>query len=80
MDTASLQNFQNYMWNFNFQKMRIGFLYGHYLDDGSVKVEFIYEPPQTTTENSFEFIDVGDEGEEDQVGLFCTHLVRNFFT
>lgn len=61
METASLNNFQQFMWSFNFQKMRIGFLYGNFLDDGSVKVEVIYEPPQNTTENSFELLDDVDD-------------------
>lgn len=63
LDTSSLNNIQQYMWNYNFQKMRVGFLYGHFLEDGAVKVEFVYEPPQNTTENSFEFLD--GEGEEE---------------
>lgn len=61
LDTASLNNFQQYMWSFNFQKMRIGFLYGHFNEDGSVKVEFIYEPPQNTTECSFELLEEEEE-------------------
>lgn len=61
LDTASLNDFQQYMWNFNFQKMRIGFLYGHFNEDGSVKVEFIYEPPQNTTECSFELLEEEEE-------------------
>lgn len=65
LDTASLDNLQQYMWSFNFQKMRIGFLYGHFNEDKSVKVEFIYEPPQTTTDSTFEILE--DEEEEERV-------------
>mmetsp|Transcript_8447 Transcript_8447/g.14333 ORF Transcript_8447/g.14333 Transcript_8447/m.14333 type:complete len:438 (+) Transcript_8447:115-1428(+) len=64
LDTASLNNFQQYMWSFNFQMMRIGFLYGHFNEDGSVKVEFIYEPPQSATESSFELLE--EEGSEEE--------------
>jgi nuclear protein localization protein 4 homolog len=67
LDTASLNNLQQYMWSFNFQQMRVGFLYGHFLEDGSVKVEFIYEPPQSTTATSFELLEEeGGGGEEEE--------------
>ena len=74
METASLNNFQQFMWNFNFQKMRIGFLYGHFLEDGSVKVEFIYEPPQNTTEVSFELLDEDWSEEEERVEALASML------
>lgn len=93
IDTASIQDFQNYMRNFDFRVMRyvfnifvcivdamavqywydlsiqpcfrVGFLYGKYNEDTSVKVEFIYEPPQETTDISFTILpdekEVGSE-------------------
>jgi hypothetical protein len=36
---------------------RIGYLYGKFLEDKSAKVEFIYEPPQETTDVSFELLE-----------------------
>lgn len=54
LDSSSVDNFQSYMRNFDFQVMRVAFLYGRFQDDKSAKVEFIYEPPQETTERSFE--------------------------
>lgn len=62
VDTSSLDNLQQYMWSFNFQKMRVAFLYGHFAEDGSVRVEVIYEPPQNTTDCSFELLE-DEEGE-----------------
>lgn len=35
----------------------MGFLYGTYADDGKVRVEAIYEPPQTSDATSFELLD-----------------------
>ena len=32
---------------------RVGFLYGRFNEDTSVKVEVIYEPPQETTDSTF---------------------------
>ena len=37
--------------------IRIGYLYGRVQSDASVKVEFIYEPPQETTDVSFIVLD-----------------------
>jgi len=53
LDQASLDNFQLYQRNFNFQRLRVGYLYGKFLDDNSVQVEFIYEPPQDSDSTSF---------------------------
>jgi hypothetical protein len=33
--------------------IRVGFLYGKFNEDKTVKVELIYEPPQETTDTSF---------------------------
>jgi hypothetical protein len=46
IDKASIGNFQGYMRNFDFRVMRVGYLYGKFNDDTSVKAEVIYEPPQ----------------------------------
>jgi hypothetical protein len=36
---------------------RVAFLYGTFLEDKSARVEFIYEPPQETTDTSFQLLD-----------------------
>ncbi len=51
LDTASCNNFQNYLRNFKFQRQRFGYLYGTFEEGGDdektkVRVECIYEPPQ----------------------------------
>ena len=38
-------------------KIRVGYLYGSFVKDNSVKVEFIYEPPQENTDTSFNLLD-----------------------
>ncbi|EFA83448.1 nuclear protein localization 4 [Heterostelium album PN500] len=38
--------FQHYVSSRKFEEQRIGFLYGNFLQDGSVSVDVIYEPPQ----------------------------------
>ena len=35
----------------------MGFLYGTFEDNNSVKVECIYEPPQDTSESGFSLLD-----------------------
>lgn len=56
IDTSSITNFQSYMENFDFRVMRVAFLYGRILEDKTVKVEVIYEPPQETTDVSWTFL------------------------
>jgi len=50
------------MRNFDFNTMRVGFLYGHFCDNNEVMVEAIYEPPQETTQDSFLILE--DDWEE----------------
>ncbi|GAM17021.1 hypothetical protein SAMD00019534_001960, partial [Acytostelium subglobosum LB1] len=38
--------FQQYIRDRKFEEQRIGYLYGNFLQDGSVSVDVIYEPPQ----------------------------------
>lgn len=61
LNSASIRDFQNYMFNFDFQIMRIGYLYGKFLANNSVKVEAIYEPPQEGTATSFTLADDSQE-------------------
>lgn len=53
LDSSCIKDFQNYMRNFDFQVMRMGYLYGRIKDDKSVQVEIVYEPPQETNDVSF---------------------------
>eukprot|EP00600_Ochromonadales_sp_CCMP1393_P007567 CAMPEP_0174969530 /NCGR_PEP_ID=MMETSP0004_2-20121128/8816_1 /TAXON_ID=420556 /ORGANISM="Ochromonas sp., Strain CCMP1393" /LENGTH=436 /DNA_ID=CAMNT_0016219035 /DNA_START=117 /DNA_END=1428 /DNA_ORIENTATION=- len=57
IDKASIENFQSYMRNFDFNVMRVGFLYGKFNEDTSVSAELIYEPPQETTDTSFALLE-----------------------
>lgn len=36
---------------------RVAFLYGTFLEDKSVRVEFTYEPPQESTDMTFQLLD-----------------------
>jgi hypothetical protein len=56
LDQNSLDSFQLYMRNFNFQRLRVGYLYGRFLEDNTAQVEFIYEPPQDSTPLTFSFL------------------------
>ncbi|EGG21275.1 nuclear protein localization 4 [Cavenderia fasciculata] len=49
--------FQQYISNKKFEEQRCGFLYGNYLDDGSVVVECIYEPPQKGNKTNFTLLE-----------------------
>ncbi len=53
VDKSAINSFQMYVRNFDFRIMRVGYLYGRVLEDKTVKVECIYEPPQDTTDTSF---------------------------
>lgn len=57
VDTNSLLDFENYMRQLDFQRIRVGYLYGTIGADNKVKVECIYEPPQDTTDTSFVLLD-----------------------
>jgi hypothetical protein len=56
VDTGSIKDFQSYLRNFDFQVMRVGFLYGQIVDNSKLKVEVIYEPPQESTDISFQLL------------------------
>lgn len=57
IDRSIIQDFQAYMMHFDYRKMRVGYLYGSFNKDKSVKVEAIYEPPQDNTDTSFTILD-----------------------
>eukprot|EP01035_Chromulina_nebulosa_P032614 gene32614-43576_t len=56
LDTGAVNDFQSYLRNFDFRVMRIGFLYGKVIENAKVKVEVIYEPPQETSDISFQLL------------------------
>lgn len=71
IDTSSLINFQEYMRTFDFQRIRIGYLYGTFSEDNKVRVECIYEPPQEATDTSFELL---NDPNEENVQLLASLL------
>ncbi|GMH53060.1 hypothetical protein TrRE_jg1454, partial [Triparma retinervis] len=56
-----------------FQYGRYGYLYGSYLSDNKVRVDFIYEPQQGVGSGGFEMIS-GSEEEEERVGALAEAL------
>ena len=52
---------------------RVGFLYGRFNEDTSVKVEVIYEPPQETTDTSFTLL------QDSKEVCVCVHLDELLF-
>lgn len=71
IESSSLNDFQQYMWNFDYRKMRVGYLYGSFLENNMVKVEVIYEPPQNTTDTSFEVL---NDPNEDRIEALASLL------
>lgn len=56
LDTNSMNDFQNYVRGFDFRRIRVGYLYGVFKEDG-VRADFIYEPPQECTDTHFQLHD-----------------------
>ena len=73
LESQTMQEFHNYMLNFDYQCMRIGYLYGTYQEDNSVNVDFIYEPPQNKTDTAFELL---EDPRIDAVEALCGMLGR----
>lgn len=82
IDQNSLSNFQNYVYNaLDLQQMRVGYLYGYYVDKSahefedksidSLKVEFIYEPPQNNTDETFEIL---EDPQQVTIDALCEQL------
>lgn len=74
LNTAPLQEFQNYMRSYDFRMIRVAYLYGRFEDNNSVKVEVLYEPPQEATDISFTILD-DPKGVSDKVCIDHIHLV-----
>lgn len=57
-DKSVMAEFVGYMQSFNFQRMRVGYLYGSIDEkEKGVRADFLYEPPQQTTDVSFELLE-----------------------
>lgn len=61
LDTKSFEEFQGYMRTLDYRRIRIGYLYGHVKPDNEVVVDFIYEPPQESTDMHFKLLDNEEE-------------------
>lgn len=79
------ENFHRYMLTFDYQCMRVGYLYGTFDDERHVRVEFIYEPPQNNTDTTFEMLEDPKAGAVDalaamlgmrRVGWIFAHPTR----
>ena len=46
-----------FVCNYSFHDFRVAYLYGIIKPDNTVKVEFIYEPPQECTDVYFQLLD-----------------------
>ena len=49
--------FQGYCQQLGWRQQRVGFLYGTFEEDGSARVEAIYEPPQEGRDRGFELLE-----------------------
>ncbi|CAM9449225.1 unnamed protein product, partial [Phaeothamnion confervicola] len=67
LDSASCNSFQSYVRQFGFHQARMGYLYGHFLEDNEVKVECIYEPPQHTYPHGFELVEDPNEAKVEKL-------------
>ncbi len=75
LDIPSVSDFQAHLQRFQFQRKRIGFLYGTFQEDtNQVRVEAIYEPPQQPDPDAaegFEQLDDPLEDNVEQMAQFC---------
>jgi nuclear protein localization protein 4 homolog len=67
LDEPSVGDFQTYLRRFNFSRHRMGYLYGRFLEDMTVQVETIYEPPQESDPEAAEGFVLLDDPQEDTV-------------
>ncbi len=47
-------SFHNLMAQYGYRRSRVGYLYGEFTEDGGVRAEFIYEPPQINAAEGFQ--------------------------
>jgi nuclear protein localization protein 4 homolog len=72
MNTEAIADLIRYMYNFDYQKIRVGYLYGKVnTDDNTVVAEAIYEPPQESTDVYFELL---EDSKEDKVNAIASLL------
>jgi len=87
VDFQAANVFQQYLQVKKFEQQRCGFLYGNFLEDGTVVVDAIYEPPQKSTKDSVELLDdpIGEKIESlvsmlglTRVGWIFSHPSRKY--
>ena len=61
LDSKSFEEFQGYMRTLDYRRIRIGYLYGHVKPGNEVVVDYIYEPPQESTDMHFQLLDNEEE-------------------
>ncbi len=47
----------SYFRQLDYRRIRVGYLYGEFKSNDTVKVEFLYEPPQETTDMHFKLLE-----------------------
>lgn len=67
LDSPSVGDFQTYLRRFDFSRHRMGYLYGTFLEDNTVQVETIYEPPQQPDPTAAEGFVLLDDPQEETV-------------
>jgi nuclear protein localization family protein 4 len=72
IDYDSCDVFQSYLQKFAFRRQRVGYLYGKFDAEGKVTIDFIYEPPQETSSESFILLD--NKQEMENVETIASHL------
>ncbi len=77
---TNANSFPNWILYYSLFLLRIGFLYGKIIENAKVKVEVIYEPPQETTDISFQLL--SDSGAVEEISLtslcWCLLLMNVF--
>ena len=71
LETDSMKDLTQYMYMFDYKKLRVAFLYGHFTDGNKVRVECIYEPPQECTDTEFELL---QDDKEEKVEVLANSL------
>jgi len=71
LDGDSLNAFVTYLQQLGWAQSRVGYLYGNFEEDGSVKVQSIYEPPQECSAEGFEML---EDPREEQVARLAEML------
>jgi hypothetical protein len=57
--------------------IRVGYLYGKFMDQQGVKVEVIYEPPQDTTDVAFTLLEDPKTVSLNRLILLANHVTKS---